>query len=499
MPNNTMSSASRNPPPTALAYLGAGLAVAVGVTLSLGLHAVLPKVNVLLVLLLAVLVVASRSGLGPSLLACVLGVAAFNFFFTEPYYSFKMAHRADVTTLLFFIVMAVLTANLAMQMRHERRVAERTARHANNLYELSRRLVVAADRDTVFQAVVEHLAATLHGAAMIRDTTGRTLSRAGMEALLERLHSAPGQATASLTLEEEANPVTLLVLADGGTEPGEEWAAESSHALVRAVRDQAVVTLERIRLADDLEQTRIDSETERLRNALLASLSHDLRTPLASVIGSLSTVRDCGANIDEATRDDLLLTAEQEAGRLDRYIENLLDMTRIEHGMVGLQRDWTDPRDLVSAAVRRVEAAHPRLLLSVALAADTPLIYVHGVLIETVLVNLLDNAARYSPAGAEVLVEVAPQPPDQVEIAVTDAGPGIPEKERARVFERFFRGSSSDHDRHGSGLGLTICAGLVGAHGGEIVALAGPGGRGTRMRVRLPLAPPGTLPPAVEA
>lgn len=493
-----MIPAPRNPLVTALSYLGAVLAIALGVALGLGLHAVLPKVNVLLVLLLAVLVVASRAGMGPSLAACVLGVAAFNFFFTEPYYSLKMAHRADVATLLFFIVMAVLTANLAMQMRHQRKAAERAARHANNLYDLSRRLVVATDREAVFRAVVEHLAATLHGAVLVRDPAGRLLAKAGPELLLDRLRSAADAATLSLTMEQSPDPVTLQVLVAADPGAGEEGVEQASQALIRAVRDQAVVTLERIRLADDLEQTRIDSETERLRNALLASLSHDLRTPLASVIGSLSTVRDCGASIDDATRDDLLLTAEQEAGRLDRYIENLLDMTRIEHGMVGLQRDWTDPRDLVSAAVRRAEAAHPGLLLSVTVAPETPLIHVHGVLIETVLVNLLDNAARYSPAGAEVQVQVEQLGEEQIEITVTDAGPGIPEKERARVFERFFRGSSSDHDRHGSGLGLAICAGLVGAHGGDIAALAGPGGRGTCMRVRLPIAPPGTEPPAEE-
>ncbi|MCP1314473.1 MULTISPECIES: ATP-binding protein [unclassified Halomonas] len=237
-----------------------------------------------------------------------------------------------------------------------------------------------------------------------------------------------------------------------------------------------------------LGAARLAEERERLRSALLASVSHDLRTPLASIIGAASSLRALDAQLSPVDRRELLDGVLGESQRLDRYIQNLLDMTRLGHGELKIERDWVSLDDMVASARRRLASALEGVtLLQRWPAGSLPLLYVHPALIEQALVNVLENAARFSPPGGTLEMSAATdETASHMIIALTDQGPGIAPAMREKVFEMFYTGDGSPH---GSGLGLAICKGMVGAHGGEVVAEAGPEGRGTTMVIRLPLRP----------
>ncbi|MFT4249506.1 MAG: ATP-binding protein, partial [Pseudomonas sp.] len=245
----------------------------------------------------------------------------------------------------------------------------------------------------------------------------------------------------------------------------------------------------RTRLVADLESARVSGETERLRSALLSSVSHDLRSPLASMIGSASSLASYGEAMDAADRRSLLETIQLEGERLDRYIQNLLDMTRLGHTGLSLNRDWIGVDELVGSAVRRLQRYQPQAKVDLALAPDLPPIWVHPALVEQALFNVLENAAKFSPPDAPVTVH-AQLREGALRIDVADRGPGIPEDERARIFDMFYSVERGDRGRHGTGLGLTICQGMIGAHGGSVEALAGADGRGTLIRITLPLLQP---------
>jgi two-component system sensor histidine kinase KdpD len=250
--------------------------------------------------------------------------------------------------------------------------------------------------------------------------------------------------------------------------------------------DQASVAVERTQLVDSLREAQLDSEFERLRSALLSSVSHDLRTPLASIIGSTTSVLEYSAVLKPEDRDDLLRTVVSEAQRLNRYIQNLLDMTRFGQQPFELQREWVDMNDLISAAIERLGEVLDGFILDIQVAPAASVIRVHGALIEQVFVNLLDNAAGFAPEASTLTVRVYRSDPDVV-IEVIDKGPGIAVSERTRVFDMFYRVAHGDRQRQGTGLGLAICKSVVKAHGGTIEILAGPDGEGTVLRILLPV------------
>ena len=216
-------------------------------------------------------------------------------------------------------------------------------------------------------------------------------------------------------------------------------------------------------------------------------MSHDLRTPLAAIIGSATSLLEYGEAFSPEDRRDLLSTVANEAQHLDRHIQNLLDMTRLGQGTLQLKRDWVDLRDLIAGALARLTEVLAGLEVEVAISPEVPLLWVHGTLIEQALVNLLDNAAKFSPPGGRIAIQAEPRDQELV-IDLCDQGPGIPAEERERIFDMFYSVSRGDrHDRGGSGLGLAICRGLMAARGGWFEALPGEAGWGTRMRLRLPL------------
>ncbi|GAB6043881.1 sensor histidine kinase [Endothiovibrio diazotrophicus] len=258
----------------------------------------------------------------------------------------------------------------------------------------------------------------------------------------------------------------------------------ASMRAAHATREQALTRLNRV--SAELEEERLVSETERLRAALLSSVSHDLRTPLASIIGSTTSLLEYGGNFSADDRRALLAAVLDEAERLNRYIQNLLDMTKLGNGAVTPRRDWVDPRDLIAVAVERIGAALEPFEVREEVAADLPLLYLQGSLIEQALVNLLYNAAGFSPPGAPIIVRGYLRDGKAI-LEVVDRGPGIPEAERRKVFDMFYRADQGDRTRQGAGLGLAICHGMVAAHGGSVEALPGDDGVGTCVRLTLPV------------
>jgi len=259
--------------------------------------------------------------------------------------------------------------------------------------------------------------------------------------------------------------------------------------LAEVMADDIAQAVVRTRLVSDLENARVTGETERLRSALLSSVSHDLRSPLAAIIGAAESLETYGASMDDADRRSLLDTVRQEGQRLDRYIQNLLDMTRLGHGGLALKRDWIGVDELIGSAIGRMQRYRPDTGFTVAVVGDIGPIWVHPALIEQALFNVIENAAGFSPPGEPIAIDARLDARGHLRIDVRDRGPGIPDAERARIFEMFYSADRGDRGRQGTGLGLAICRGMVGAHGGEVEALPGEGG-GTTIRITLPMLTP---------
>jgi two-component system sensor histidine kinase KdpD len=257
--------------------------------------------------------------------------------------------------------------------------------------------------------------------------------------------------------------------------------------LLDALADQAAVAIERVSLARGLAEARVLAETERLRAALLTSISHDLRTPLASIIGTVSSLRSFAEQYAPEERDELLATLQDEAERLNRFVGNLLDMTRLESGAIELKLDVMDIAEIVGAALERAGSVLARHHVEVEIAPDLPMLPLDAILFEQVLFNLLDNAAKYAPPGSRIDVRARRQG-DSVAIEVIDEGPGIPPGDLERIFDKFYRAQAQDRRRAGTGLGLAICRGFVEAQGGRIEAQNRTDRSGAVLTIRIPAA-----------
>lgn len=476
------------------AYVRALAVVLVMVAVAFMANRVVSHASLSLLFLTGVLVVSAWTGLGPSLLASLLSFLVLNFFFTQPYYTLAVEDEADVGMLAFFVLMAGITGNLAARMRRE--VVERRAslERTSNLYEFSRRMASAVGADDVLEALADHMS--------------RSIGR-GVQVFV------PDDA-GSLELDVEAGPVAPIAGSElaatwsrqtPGIQQGDGWCAmklvsdrselgmvvvhgdrvDREHLeLVRSLCDQAAIALSRTQLVGELEEARLTAETEQLRSALLSSVSHDLRTPLASIIGSTTSLMEYSDSISDVNRRELLATVVEEAKRLDRHIQNLLDMTRLGQGKLKLHRDWVDLHDIVSGAVERMRDPSKNVPIQIDVPGDMPFLWVHGALVEQALVNVLDNAIRHSPPGGRIAL-LAGHADNQVTIEVCDQGEGIPDAEKEKVFDMFYTADLSDgRDRAGTGLGLAICQGIVAAHGGTVTAHDGPDGRGTCVRLVMP-------------
>jgi len=484
--------AAKTPAPVSIAtiaYVNTVLMVAAATLIGRGVVALVAVPNISLVFLAAVLWSAMRYGLRPSLFASVLSTLSYNFFFTEPLYTLSVANPSHLLALIFFCIVAVLTSTLTGRERLQAYSAREQAQTTAALLAFSRKLAGIRKLDTLMAATAAQIANLLRVDAVLLLPNGRNgallpVASAPAGGALDEADAAAaawcwdrnrpaGRGTDTLPgcrrlfLPLRTSQGIVGVVGVSRDDPGFRL-TPGERQVLDAVTDLAAIATERIRLAKDVDQARMLAETEKLRAALLTSVSHDLKTPLASIIGSISSLRSYGSRYDDATRDEMLANAQDEAERLNRYVANLLDMTRLDAGALEPKREPCDLQDLVAVALRRTAKALAQHRVKISVPASLPLLRLDEALMEQVLVNLLDNAAKYTPLGSTVEVS-ASRHRFSVVIIVRDEGPGIAEQDRQRVFDKFFRvREDADRSRAGTGLGLAICRGFVEAMGGRI-------------------------------
>jgi len=514
LPARTVKTAPEAEPVDIRPYAFTTAIVAGALGIGLALQQFLSITNVALVFLTAVLIAAIRYGLWPSLYACLISVLAYNFFFLPPVYTFTIADPENVVALFFFLVVAIVASNLAARTRSQMVAARARVRTTEELFAFSRKLAGIGKLDDLLWATVYQIALMLSVRVVVLLPEGEGIAvRAGYppedeldEADLaaarwtwEHNRSAgrgadtlPGAKRLFLPLRTGRGIVGVLGIDRDRLGP---LLTPDGRRLLDALADQVAVAIERIAFAEDIDRARVTAETERLRAALLTSISHDLRTPLASILGALTSLRSYGEIYDAKTRDELMATIQSEAERLNRFIGNLLDMTRLESGAVALKPEPVDAVEIVGTALRRASRIVADHRVELDFAPDLPLLKADYLLLEQILFNLLDNAAKFTPIGTTIRV-IGRRDGDFVALRVEDEGPGVPEGERERIFDKFYRVHAQDRQRAGTGLGLAICRGFVEAMGGTIVA-ANRGERGGAVfTVRLPAAESETVAPA---
>jgi two-component system sensor histidine kinase KdpD len=460
--------------------------------------------NVALVFLTAVLVSAVAFGLRAALFVSLLSVLAFNLFFLPPYYSITIADPENVVALFFFLVVALIASNLTANVRAQAMVARQRARTTEDLYLFSRKLAGIASMDDLLWAISSQVASMLKvRVVLFLPESGELELKAAWppEDVAEEADLAaakwswesnkpagrgadtlPGAKRLFLPMRTGRGPVAVIGIDSDKQGP---LLTPDEQRLLDALADQAALAIERINLSEDFDRAQRATERDRLQAALLTSISHDLRTPLASILGAADGL----AGLPDLSPDDrkaLMSTIQEEAERLNRFIANLLDMTKLESGAIAPNMSLVDVGDVVGSALRRADRILIDHRVETALAPDLPMVRVDPVLFEQLLFNLLDNAAKYAPAGTAIRLEARCDGASMY-LRVQDEGPGIPQAELERVFDKFYRVRKSDSRRAGTGLGLAICRGFVEALGGTIEAANRIGGRGAVFTITLPV------------
>ena len=483
--------------------LAATVAVPVAVLVGFAADYLLELPNLSMIFLAAVLFCAITFGTWSAVIAAGLSFLAYNFLFIEPLYTFTVASPSELLSLFFFLLVAILTGGLAGRVREQSIAAFLRVKQVETLFDLSRKLSASVKIDDLMWIVATQAADTANGQSIILlNRDGGLVIMAGMP---PEDNLGPADWTAarwSLKHGEVAgwNSETLpnahfqyypLKTPHGiagvvGIRPNEIKLSAEAQRMMEALMDQVSIALERTVLADEAADARASAEGERLRSALLSSISHDLRTPLSSIVGSVTTLRSLDRKMTKPVRDDLLANIEEEASRLSRFVANLLDMTKIEGGAVKLGREPIDVADVVAAAVRRARQTWPQRDIVTRIAPAVPPVAGDAALLEQLVFNLLDNAHKYSPTESPTAVSVADED-GHIVLRIEDEGPGIAQDELERVFEKFYRVKGGDGRSPGTGLGLAICRGIANAMGGSIQAESPVSkGHGTRIVVRFP-------------
>ncbi|MEO8115931.1 MAG: sensor histidine kinase KdpD [Phenylobacterium sp.] len=458
--------------------------------------------NLAMVFMLSVLVSGLAFGLWPAVTAAAAAALTYNFFFLEPRLTFYIGHPSDVFTFLVFFVVAMTTGWLTGRIRDQSRATSRRASAISAVLAATRRLSAAAKADDAATALAEQLAAATAGRAVVLTPVAEDIAIAAASPPLDALSA--GDMAAARWAWEKGEPAG----AGTGTLPNAGWtfrplqgvksragvvgvdpkalASEEGERFVGAMLDQGAVALERAEFAAQAAGAEALRRSDRLRSALFNSISHDLRTPLSTVLGSATTLIDFGTTLAPKVRADLLLAIREEAERLNRYVGDLLDMTRLEGGVLTTRREWVDVRDVLRAAVDRVKRRLEHRKVDRDFPPQVSMVMADASLLEQALVNILENAIAYSPDGTTIEV-AAYEDRGNVVISIEDEGRGIPTTELERVFERFRRMEEATDRGKGAGLGLAISKGFVEAMGGRIAA-ASPihEGRGTRILISLP-------------
>jgi two-component system sensor histidine kinase KdpD len=463
------------------------------------------ETNVAMIYVLGAAIAGMRLGRGPGTFTAITSVAAFDFIFVPPRFSFQVSDAQYLITFLVMLAVTLTIGNLMANVRQQNRVAGARERRTALLYAMSRELAGTRGRDNMARVAVRHIAEVFDSSAVVLtpDSHGR-LKYPGGSPLESSFHGADlsvaqwvfdhGQRAGLGTDTLPAAPAVYLPLAGTHRSLGvlcvlptnrrRILLPEQRH-LLETFAGQIALAWERAALGDEAAAARIAAESESLRNTLLASISHDLRTPLAVITGAASTLAHHGSALDPGTQLSLARSIEEQAHEMSNLISNVLDLMRLESGRIELRRDTHSVEDLVGTALHRLEPrlqSHP---VAIDLPEDLPSVSVDPVLVSQVLANLLDNAAKYTPAGTPIRIAAVADAP-MVRVVVEDEGPGLPPGDPRLLFEKFQRGRE-ESAVVGAGLGLAICRAIVSAHGGEITA--GPGSRGgARFEFTLPVA-----------
>ncbi|MEH2500199.1 two-component system sensor histidine kinase KdpD [Bradyrhizobium sp. AZCC 1678] len=486
-------------------YLMALLFVAIGLGAAELIHPLFGIENVDLVFLTAVVSVAARFGLWPSLLASVAASLCYNFFFMPPVYTFTIADPTNIAAFFLFMLVAVLVSNVAARVRSQADTAIGRVRTTELLYAFSRKLAGTATLDDVLWATAYQTALMLKvRVVLLLPEEGMLTVKSGYppEDQLDQADLAaanwawsndrpagrgsdtlPGAKRLFLPMRTGRGAIGVIGIDDDRTGP---LLTPDQRRLLDALVDQGALAIERVLLVEDMDRVKRTVESDRLRGALLTSISHDLKTPLASVLGAASTLRDLGTGLNDAQKNELLATMIDESERLNRFIANLLDMTKLESGAVVPNTARHDIGEIVGSALRRAGKILVHHKVSLELGPNLPMLELDAVLFEQVLFNLLDNAAKYAPPGTTISIRGA-RDQGRVLLQILDEGSGIPPEELESVFDKFYRAQKGDHVRPGTGLGLAISRGFVEAMHGTISAANRVDRRGAVITIRLPI------------
>lgn len=488
------------------------LAVSICTALAWLMFPLFDLANLTMVYLLGIVVIATRGGRGPSILASILSVAALNFCFVEPRFTLLVSDPQFLITFGVMLVVALIISTLTVRVRQQAEAARQRERRTAALYALTREFASKRGLQNLPRAAVRHIGEVFESQAVVLlpDVSGRVFLQTGDQELFGLEASEQGVAqwvydhnqmaglgtdtlpgSKALYLPLIASQKTVGVLGVRPAQPQRMLDPEQLH-LLETFASQTALAIERALLAEEAQQARVQIETERLRNSLLSSVSHDLRTPLATITGATSSLLEDEAAINASTRRDLIQAVYEEANRLNRLVSNLLDMTRLESGAVQVTKEWQPLEEVVGAALTRLDRRLREHLVITCLPPDLPLVPIDGVMVEQVFINLLENVVKYTPPGSPIDIS-AQWDGEYVLVEVADRGPGLHPGDEQHIFDKFYRVRQVMND--GVGLGLAICRGIIEAHGGRIWAENRPGG-GAVFAFTLPL---NGKPPTVEA
>jgi two-component system, OmpR family, sensor histidine kinase KdpD len=454
-----------------------------------------------------VVIIATRWGLGPSVLASMLGVLAFDFFLIPPYLTFNVHDTQYIFTFLGFLTVGVLLSYATNRIRWQTEVAKQREHEVGTLYNLARRLATTSGREDVINAILTGAGETFgHGAVLflpearpngvLKPFLENTTMTVNENVLAAATWSFAHQKIAGWGTSHLPNiPTRFLPLTTAHATVGvlalfrDELASPFNHnqlKLMDAFADLAAVAIERTALTEKARQADLLRESEKLQTALFNSISHDLRTPLVTILGALTSFEEKSLTLNEASKETLVQIAREETERLNHLITNLLDVSRLEAGAIRLAREPTDLQEIIGVALARLGNKADSQPIEVSLPGELPFVLVDSGLIAQVFVNILDNAIKYSPVGSPIEISARRLNPHEIEVKVADLGIGVPSGDLELVFDKFYRVQRPEYVS-GTGLGLAIAKGIVEVHGGHIIAVNRPEG-GTIILFTLPIA-----------
>jgi len=511
IPKKTVRAAEQTEPFDPRPYIVTLIAVAAATGIARLLQPVVGIENIDLIFITVVVIIAVRYGLWPSLVASILASLCYNFFFLPPIFTFTITDPTNVAAFFFFTLIAILVSNVAARVRTLAVSAMARARTTEALYAFSRKLAGVGTLDDLLWATAYQTALMLKvRVVLLLPENGSIVVKAGYppEDVLDQAdlaaakwaweHNRPaGRGSETLPgakrlfLPMRTGRGAIGVVGIDSDKPG-PLLTPDQRRLLDALIDQSALAIERVYLVDDLDQAKRRVEADRLRSALLTSISHDLKTPLAVILGAAGTLKGFARDLDEHGKVELIQSIIDESERLNRFIANLLDMTKIEAGSIKPNTAPHDLGEIVGATLERAKKILARHKVEVEISAHLPMLDLDPVLFEQVLFNVLDNAAKYAPPATTVRIE-SWREGDKVKLLISDEGAGIPADELDRIFEKFHRAQKGDRVLAGTGLGLAIARGFVEAMGGSIVASNRPDRSGAVFTITLPAPKPTEL------